>query len=125
MELELGGLTEQIIGAAIEVHRRLGPGFLESIYEKSLLIELGKRGLFVESQVLIDVLYDGHVVGQHRLDLVVERSLVVELKTVRDFDDVHFVITRSYLRALNLRHGLLLNFAKVKLEVKRVRADPL
>lgn len=125
MELEFGELTDQIIGAAIEVHRRLGPGFLESIYEKALVIELRKRGNVVESQVIVDVLYDGQAVGQHRLDLLVDRTIVVELKTIRDFDDIHFVVMRSYLRAMRLRHGLLLNFAKVKLEIKRVKADPI
>src|SRR5690606_37261927 len=125
MALEHGELTQQIIGAAIEVHRRLGPGFLESIYENALVIELRKRRLQVRSQVLVDVAYDGQVVGQHRLDLLVEQIIIVELKTVRNFDDIHFVVARSYLRAMKLRHGLLINFAKTKLDVKRVRADIL
>ena len=119
-KLELEDLTERVIGAAIEVHRRLGPGFLESIYEKALVIELRKRGLRVETQTEILIRYDDVPVGRHRLDVLVEDVLVVELKTVENLDDVFFAITRSYLRAMSLKHGLLLNFSKPTLEIKRV-----
>jgi GxxExxY protein len=122
MPLEHEALTEQIIGAAIEVHRRLGPGFLESIYEKALVIELRKRGLAVEAQVEIIIEYDGVEVGRHRLDLFVNSTIVVELKAIKDLEDVHFAIVRSYLKAAGRKHGLLLNFAKVTLEIKRVLA---
>lgn len=126
MPLELEDLTGQIIGAAIEVHRRLGPGFLESIYENALEIELAKRGLSVRTQVEIDVLYDDRPVGQHRLDMLVEQQIVVELKAIKAFDLVHFAVVRSYLKAMRLRHGLLLNFNANTLEIKRVLAfaDP-
>jgi GxxExxY protein len=123
MTLEYEGLTEQIIGAAIEVHRRLGPGFLESIYEKALLIELKKRGVRVGDQVEIAIVYDGVEVGRHRLDLFVDNTIVVELKAIKNLEDVHFAIVRSYLKAVGRKHGLLLNFAKVTLEVKRVIAS--
>lgn len=123
MPLEHGDLTERIIGAAIEVHRRLGPGFLESIYEKALIIELRKRGLSVRDQIDVAISYDGVEVGRHRLDLFVEDTIVVELKTIKNLDDVHFAIVRSYLKAVGKIHGLLLNFAKVTLEVKRVIAS--
>jgi GxxExxY protein len=122
MGLEHEQLTEKIIGAAIEVHRRLGPGFLESIDERALVIELRKRGLLVESQVEVVIEYDGEDVGRHRLDLFVERTIVVELKTIKEFEDVHFAVVKSYLRAVNREHGLLLNFAKPTLDVKRVIA---
>jgi GxxExxY protein len=122
MALEFEDLTERIIGAAIEVHRRLGPGFLESIYEKALLIELRKRGVSVVSQLEISVLYEGAEVGLHRLDLVVEDAVVVELKAIKNLEDVHFAIVRSYLRAAGKKHALLLNFAKPTLEIKRVIA---
>jgi GxxExxY protein len=122
MSLEHEELTEKIIGAAIEVHRRLGPGFLESIYEKSLIIELRKRGLAVESQKELIIEYDGIEVGRHVLDLFVEHTIVVELKVIKNIEDVHFAIVRSYLRAAGLKHGLILNFAKVTLEMKRVIA---
>jgi GxxExxY protein len=120
--LEHEALTEQIIGAAIEVHRRLGPGFLESVYEKALIIELKKRGLAVKDQVEFLIHYDNEEVGRHRLDLVVEDTIVVELKATRNLDEIFFAIVRSYLKAAGRKHGLLLNFAKVTLEVKRVIA---
>jgi GxxExxY protein len=122
MPLEHEGLTDQIIGAAIEVHPRFGPGYLESIYEGALIIELRKRGLFVEKQVEVVIEYDGQEVGRHRLDLFVERTIVVELKTIKDFEDIHFAIVKSYLRAVNREHGLLLNFAKPTFDIKRVIA---
>lgn len=122
MSLEHAELTERIIGAAIEVHRRLGPGFLESIYEAALVIELRKRNLFVEKQVEAVIEYDGEEIGRHRLDLFVERTIVVELKTIKEFEDIHYAILKSYLRAVNREHGLLLNFAKPTLDIKRVIA---
>jgi GxxExxY protein len=122
MELEHQELTERIIGAAIEVHRRLGPGFLESIYEKSLVIELRKRGLMVESQKELIITYDGIEVGRHVLDLFVENTIIVELKAIKNIDDIHFAIVRSYLRAIGQKHALILNFAKITLEIKRVIA---
>lgn len=118
--LEHAALTEKIIGAAIEVHRRLGPGFLESIYEKAMVVELSKRGLRVAQQVEVPILYDAIEVGRHRLDLLIDDVLVVELKAIKDLEDVHFATVKSYLRATSQRHGLLLNFAKVTLVIKRV-----
>lgn len=122
MALEYEGLTERIIGAAIEVHRRLGPGFLESVYEKALIIELKKRGLLAQNQMEIIIRYDDEEVGRHRLDFFVEETIVVELKAIKDLEDIHFATVRSYLRAVDRKHGLLLNFAKVTLDVKRVIA---
>lgn len=122
MALEHEALTEQIIGAAIEVHRRLGPGYLESVYEKALIVELRKTGLSLQDQFEIIIRYDGEEVGCHRLDLFVEDTIVVELKAIKNLEGVHFAIVRSYLKAVGRKHGLLLNFAKVTLEVKRVIA---
>ena len=120
MTLEHADLTEQIIGASITVHKALGPGFLESIYENALVIELRERGLFVEQQVEVPIFFKDHQVGKHRLDLLVEKLIVAELKTIKDFENIHFAITRSYLHSLNLKHGLLINFAQVQVETKRV-----
>ena len=120
--LEHGDLTGQIIGAAIEVHKELGPGFLESLYENALCVELRRRHIPFARQVSIPVLYRGVEIGLHRLDLLVSDEIVVELKAVRRLDDIHFVTVRSYLHALGKEHGLLLNFAKTTLEVKRVAA---
>ena len=120
MALEHEDLTEKIIGAAIEVHRTLDPGFLESIYENALVIELRKRGLEVQQQLEIPVYYDEIQVGEHRLDILVEKTIVVELKAVKTIESVHFAIVRSYLKALRLRLGLILNFSATKLQPKRV-----
>jgi GxxExxY protein len=121
MGLELEGLTGAIIGAAIKVHQELGPGFLESVYENALVFELRHGGLTAEPQLDVPIVYRDKVeVGRHRLDLLVEKEIVVELKAISKLLDVHFAVVRSQLRAAGCRHGLLLNFAKVRLEVKRV-----
>jgi len=85
MSLEFGDLTEVIIGAGIDVHRKLGPGFLESVYENALVVELRKRGLDVEQQKAISIKYDGFEVGTHRLDVLVQGQVIVDLKTVKSF----------------------------------------
>jgi len=123
MALEHEALTERIIGAAIEVHRRLGPGFLESVYEKALIIELRKRGLELVNQKEVIVTYDEKEVGRHRLDLLVEDTIVVDLKAIKNLEDIHFAVVRSQLKAVRRQHGLLLNFAKPTLEAKRVIAS--
>src|SRR5262249_60859193 len=113
MTLEHEALTERIIGAAIEVHRRLGPGFLESVYEKAVMIELKKRRIAFQNQFEIVLRYDDEEIALHRLDLFVEDTIVVELKAIKNLEDIHFAVTRSYLRAVSRQHGLILNFAKV------------
>lgn len=118
--LEHNELTEKIIGCAIEVHKKLGPGFLESIYENAFILELEKHNLHVERQQEVIVKYDGIEVGRHRLDLIVNDTIVVELKAVKNIEDVHFAIVKSYLKALGKQHGLIINFSKPVVEVKRV-----
>lgn len=118
-------LTGQIIAAAIEVHRALGPGFLESIYENALAVELHARGLLIERQKIVPVVYRGTKVGEHRLDLLVQGSVIVELKAVSDLDPIFFATLRSYLKALQLETGLLLNFAATPLTVKRVGREAI
>jgi GxxExxY protein len=113
-------LTGRIIACAIEVHKALGPGFLESTYEAALSIELRHSGLQVESQKLLPVIYRGTLVGDHRLDLLVEGKIIAELKAISALEDIHFAIVRAYLKAAQLEHGLLLNFATMPLTVKRV-----
>jgi GxxExxY protein len=117
-------LTGRIIACAIAVHKALGPGFLESIYETALLVELRHNGLKVEQQKVLPVFYREVLVGEHRLDLLVEDKIVVELKAVSELEDIHFAIVRSYLKAVGLEHGLLLNFATMPLTVKRVIFQP-
>lgn len=118
-------LTGKIIAAAIEVHRELGPGFLESVYEGALIVELRRVGLHVEPQREIVILYRRVDVGQHRLDLLVEDLIVVELKAVRSIDPIHFAVVKAQLKAARRHHGLILNFAKITLEVKRARYSDL
>ena len=118
-------LTGNIIAAAIQVHRELGPGFLESVYEKALVVELRQMGLQVQTQRDIAILYRGVEVGSHRLDLFVQDLIVVELKAVQNIEPIHFAILKAYLKATQRHHGLLLNFAKVTLDIQRVRSTPL
>ena len=117
---EFEDLSTKIIGAAIEVHRALGPGFLENIYEAALKVDLDEHGLKYEYQKEVKVKYLGAVVGTHRLDLVVEKKIIVELKALSDLADIHFAQLRSYLKATGLKVGLLLNFGKPTLEIRRV-----
>jgi GxxExxY protein len=113
-------LTERIIAAAIRVHKELGPGFLEAMYEEALAIELTSNRLPFERQKLLPVFYHEHLIGEHRLDFVVDGKVIVELKAISALEDIHFAIVRSYLKAANLKDALLLNFASVRLLVKRV-----
>ena len=109
-----------MIGAAIEVHRRLGPGFLEYIYERALVIELVRRGISLTQQQELNISYDGVEVGKHRLDLFVDGCLVVELKAVRGIEEAHIATVKSYLKAVGQDVGLLLNFSKSTLEIRRI-----
>ena len=113
-------LSKRIIGAAIRVHRELGPGFLESIYEQALKVEFAENNLHFDSQKEIKIKYMGVEVGQHRLDLLAENQIIIEIKAVKELIDIHFAQLRSYLKATGLKVGLLLNFAKPTLEIKRV-----
>lgn len=110
-EQERDPLTQQIIGAAIEVHRSLGPGLLEAVYEQCFAIELAHRGLDVLRQVSVPVVYRGvSIEAAYRADMVVEGAVVVELKAVEVVLPVHEAQLLSYMRLLNKRVGLLLNF---------------
>lgn len=113
-------LSQRIIGAAIAVHRQLGPGFLESVYENALAIELEMLGLQVEQQKEIAIHYRDRKVGLHRLDLLVDGYFLIELKTCETLDPIHFSIVRSYLKATGLSDALLFNFATSPLTIKRV-----
>src|SRR5882672_6506708 len=112
-------LTDRIISAAIRVHRELGPGFLENIYEEALAVEFALSGIQVIRQKPIALFYKDHQIGEHRLDFLVEEKIVVELKAISALEDIHFAIGRSYLKAGGLQDGLLLNFATVPLTIKR------
>lgn len=112
-------VTEQVIAAGIRVHRELGPGFLESIYEEALAVEFALSGIQFIRQDPVPLFYRDHQIGEHRLDFLVEGKIVVELKAISELQDIHFAAGRSYLKATNLQDGLLLNFATVPLTIKR------
>ena len=113
-------ITDRVIGAAIAVHKALGPGFLETVYEEALAAEFDHIDIHYERQKTILVAYLTRTVGEHRLDFLVEGKVVVELKAVQAVENIHFAIVRSYLKATGLQAGLLLNFASMPLTVKRV-----
>jgi GxxExxY protein len=119
---ELGNreLSGRVIEAAIAVHTALGPGFLESVYENALAVELTARGIRFEQQKVVKILHRGVEVGEHRLDLLVEGVMLVELKAVRELDDIFFIIARAQMKAANIPDGIILNFAATPLTVKRV-----
>ncbi|MCX6547678.1 MAG: GxxExxY protein [Acidobacteria bacterium] len=131
-ELELGSLSEVILGCAIQVQRALGSGLLEGAYEACLVHELESAGLSVQRQVPIDITYGGMVVpGAYRLDLLVEDLIVLELKTVDHLTDLHSAQLLTYLRFPGKRIGFLLNFWRWPLKdggIKRLlnpKAPPL
>lgn len=115
-------ITGEIIGAAIEVHRELGPGLLESIYEEALCIELALRGINFVRQADIDIVYKGRVLKGQRIDLIVEGEVIVELKSLSKLPDIAMAQTLSYLKATGLKRGLIINFGEKRLidGVKRV-----
>jgi GxxExxY protein len=117
---EFEPLSGKIIEVAIQVHKALGPGFLEGVYEKALGVALTHRNIRWVNQREIVIVFEGVEVGVHRLDLLVEEQIVVELKAVKTREDIHFVQLKSYLKATGLHVGLLLNFNSPTLVIKRV-----
>jgi GxxExxY protein len=107
---ELDTLSEPIIGCAIEVHRHLGPGLLESIYESALCIELRAARIEFRRQVSLPLWYKGELLGEHRPDLIVGEQVVVEVKSIERLAPVHTAQMLTYLRVAHLRLGLILNF---------------
>ena len=107
---EVDELTQRIIACAIEVHRHLGPGLLESVYEGALCVELSEAGLGYARQSGIPVVYKGHPVGDLRLDLLVEGAVIVEVKSVERLDPVFGAQVLSYMRLSGKHVGLLINF---------------
>ena len=117
MELEL--LVKKVIQAAYNVRLQLAAGFLESVYQKALLIELSKNGISATTEVPIDVYYDDCVVGEFRADLVVEDKIIIELKAVHNLLPIHETQLVNYLTATKIDCGLLINFGGDRVEIKR------
>jgi GxxExxY protein len=121
MPFEEQQLTAKIIECIIKVHQILGPGFLENIYRKALVIELRKNGLVVDCEKNVSVFYySDQEIGKHRLDLLVQNKIVVELKTVEVLHGRYYAQVKSYLRAAGCHVGLLVNFASQKAEFRRI-----
>jgi GxxExxY protein len=115
-------ITEKIINAVYEVYNRLGPGFIESVYEKALVIALRKRDLKVEQQKIYRITYDGQVIGEHRIDLLVEDKVIVEIKAIRgEILDLYQAQLISYLKLTNLLVGLLINFGNYEIRIRRIQ----
>lgn len=117
---ELNKVTDKIIGIAIEVHKNLGPGFVERIYEQALRYEFGRSRLSFESQRQIKVQYKNIELGFQQIDFLIDNEIVLELKVVNEISDIHIAQLLSYLKTIKRRLGLILNFAKPTLEIKRV-----
>jgi len=120
---ELDKLIYKVIGCMIEVHKELGPGFLESVYRSAVAVEFHKQGILFESEKEITLNYKGEIVGMHRLDLFIENELVVELKTVDELHKKHYAQVRSYLKAVGKTIGLLVNFADFQLDPRKVELN--
>jgi len=119
-ENEYNQLTEKIINCAYTVSNSLGSGFLEKVYENAMAIELRKKSLDAKQQHPITVNYDEQCIGEYFADLIVNDEIIVELKTVRNIEDIHLAQLVNYLKATNKKVGLILNFAKPKVEIKRM-----
>lgn len=113
-------LSYEIMGVIFEVHKELGPGFVESVYEKALIEELKNKGLQVETQKPIEIVYKEKKIGIHKVDLVVEDKIIIELKTVERFSIHHRAQLTSYLKASGYKLGILVNFSKKQVEYQRV-----
>ena len=118
--MQSAALTQTIIGAAMEVHSTLGPGFLESLYQRALVHELSLRGLATRTEIEIRVTYKDLLIGKHRLDIVVQDSVVLELKAATGISEAHLGQALSYLKAAHLDLALVLNFGTPRLTWKRL-----
>ena len=113
-------VTERIIGCAIKVSNTLGVGFLEKVYENALVVEPARAGLKVEQQKPIQVSYEGVIVGEFGADIIVNGSVILELKAAKIIDPVHQAQLLNYLKATGLKVGLILNFGTPRLGIKRM-----
>jgi len=118
--MDINDINYAINGAVFEVNRVLGPGFLEKVYEKALTIELRRQGLKVESQVPVKVNYKEETVGEYFVDILVEKKVIVEIKTVETLDKIHEAQLLNYLKASGRHVGLLVNFKHPKADIKRM-----
>ncbi|MEW5758184.1 MAG: GxxExxY protein [Candidatus Omnitrophota bacterium] len=117
---QLDELSNKVIGIAIEVHKHLGPGFVEKIYQTALAYEFDKLNIRHNKEKEIQVKYKELYIGSQRIDFLIGDLIILELKCVSEINDIHLAQTISYLKAVDVKLGLILNFAKPRLEIKRV-----
>ncbi|MFH1202231.1 MAG: GxxExxY protein [Candidatus Omnitrophota bacterium] len=117
---QINELSNKIIGFAIKVHKALGPGFVEKVYVKALIFELEKNKIKFTQEKSIKVKYENLLLGQHRLDFLIEDEIILEIKAVYEINNFHMAQMLSYLKAADKKLGLILNFSRSKLEIKRV-----
>ncbi|HVX85086.1 MAG TPA: GxxExxY protein [Phycisphaerae bacterium] len=119
MEKGNGTLSDRVLAAAVKVHKTLGVGFLEKVYENALMVEFRRQGIRAEQQKPVPVWYEDENVGDYVADIIVENTLIIELKAIRAFCDEHTACCMNYLQATNLPVCLLLNFGRRTLQIKR------
>ena len=119
-EYKYSGITEKIIGCAMKVHRTLGNGFQEVIYQRALAIEMKKQGLEFSREKEMTIFYEGQEIGTRRVDFFVENKIMVELKALTQLEDVHMAQAINYLEAYSMEIGLLINFGSKSLQFKRL-----
>ena len=119
----VGTVTEEVIGAAYQVANVLGCGFLEKVYENALAIELRKRGREVLQQYAVEIRYDNEIVGIYQADMIVDGTVIVELKALPGIERIHRAQCLNYLRVTGIAVGLVINFGRPRIEVQRVIAN--
>jgi len=119
-QLKYKDLTDKIIKCAIEVHKKLGPGFVERIYEEALTLLLRRNNIQCARQKEIRINFDNRLIGVQKVDLIIENKVIIELKSVSEINNIHKAQLLSYLKAAEKEVGLILNFAKPVLEIKRI-----
>ncbi len=117
---ELNEISEKIIGSAFKVSNTLGAGFLEKVYQNALMIELAENGLFPEKEKPIIIKYKNKIVGEYYADILVNNQVIVEIKAVSSLNEIHQAQLLNYLKATNLKLGLLINFGTSRIQIKRM-----
>ncbi|KQM45885.1 GxxExxY protein [Chryseobacterium sp. Leaf201] len=118
--MEINDLTHRIIGTAMEVHRVMGNGFQEVIYQRALSVEFGLRNIEFEREMEMSLEYKGQYIGTRRVDFFIENKIMLEIKAIIKLEDVHLAQAKNYLEAYNINDGLLINFGAKSLEFKRL-----
>ena len=117
---QLNKLSNKIIGIAIDIHKELGPGFVEKIYQRAMYLELKNSSINFEREKKVDIRFKKALLGYQALDFIIERELIIEIKAVSEINKIHMAQMLSYLKATSKKLGLILNFANDKLEIKRM-----